>query len=162
MPSREFEHLEAVLGAAEQLLAAREDQMLTADEWDALQHAVAACREPDPTERDETFRVDADGCLVRAVAPRRGKPYEHRCPRDGFEAVADAAEQFGERGETFVLEDLRRATNIPWTQAAVAFAFLKERGIAIPAGGRAHAVAETGAFPDAMTEYHALREKPGE
>jgi|GEM_PF-924733 len=159
MPSREFQRLEAVLGAAEQLLAAREAQMLTADEWDALEHAVAACREPDPAERDESFRVDPDGCLVRAVAPRRGKPYEHRCPRDGFEAVADSAEQFGERGETFVLEDLRRSADIPWTQAAVAFAFLKERGIVTPAGGRAHAVDGTGAFLDAMTEYHALREK---
>jgi len=159
MPSREFERLEAVLGAAEQLLAARENQMLTADEWDALGHAVAACREPDPAERDESFRVDSDGCLVRAVAPRRGKPYEHRCSRDGFEAVADTTEQFGERGEAFVLEDLRRAADIPWTQAAVAFALLKERSIVIPAGARAHTVAATGAFLDAMTEYHALREK---
>lgn len=159
MPSREYKRLESVLGAAEQLLAAREDDMLTTEEWDTLQHAVAACREPDPAERDESFRVDPDGSLVRAVAPRRGKPYEHRCPRDGFEAVVDAAERFGERDETFVLEDLRRTTDIPWTQAAVAFAFLKERGIVTPAGGRAHNVANTGAFLGAMTEYHGLREK---
>ena len=36
--------LEAVLRAAERLLEARQDQMVTADEWDALHAAVAACR----------------------------------------------------------------------------------------------------------------------
>jgi hypothetical protein len=159
MTTPDHGRLEAVLVAAEQLLAAREDDMLTTDEWDALQHAVAACREPDPAERDEVFRVDPDGCLVRAVTPRRGEPYEHRCPRDGFEAVADVAERFGERGTTFVLEDLRRDAGVPWTQAAVAFAFLKERGVVVPASGRAHAAAAAAAFLDAMTEYHALKKK---
>jgi len=58
-----------------------------------------------------------------------------------------------------VLEDLRRATDAPWTQAAVAFAFLKERGVVAPRHGRTHATAGSAAFEDAMTEYHALWEK---
>ena len=36
---------------------------------------------PATRERDETFTV-LDGHLVRTVAPARGKPYEHRCPRE--------------------------------------------------------------------------------
>ncbi len=36
---------------------------------------------PATRERDETFTV-FDGHLVRTVAPARGKPYEHRCPRE--------------------------------------------------------------------------------
>ena len=31
------------------------------------------------TKRDETFRIDRIGMLVRSVVPRRGKPYDHRC-----------------------------------------------------------------------------------
>ena len=41
-------NLEAVLKAAEALLEAREDQMVTAVEWDALRSAAAACRDPRP------------------------------------------------------------------------------------------------------------------
>lgn len=39
----DIDRLRDVLDAATALLAAREDEMLTADEWDALEHAVAAC-----------------------------------------------------------------------------------------------------------------------
>lgn len=35
--------LEAVRAAAERLLAARADQMVTPEEWAALEQAVAAC-----------------------------------------------------------------------------------------------------------------------
>lgn len=146
--------------AAERLLEAREAGMLTADEWDAIEHACAACREPEPAERDEVFRVDDDGCLVRAVVPTRGDPYQHRCTTASFEAVASAASDL--RPDPFVLEDLRVAAGLPWTQAAVAFAFLKERGVVIPADGRGHVTATEDAYLDAMTEYHALRENPAE
>ncbi len=37
--------LEAVRAAAERLLAARADQMVTADEWDALERALNACND---------------------------------------------------------------------------------------------------------------------
>ena len=95
-----LQKLHDVLNAAEAVLAAREAEMLTTDEWDALEHAVAAATEPPPDERDETFTVE-DGALVRRVVPRKGQPYEHRCPQDAFEAIAAAAE---EAAGGFVLE----------------------------------------------------------
>ncbi len=107
------------------------------------------------TTRNETFFVDPGGCLVRAVVPARGKPYQHRCTREAFTAVARAVAEAQGR---FTLEGLHDATGLTWTQVAVAFAFLKERSIVLPAGHRTH-VAEGGlAFESAMIEYHALRE----
>ena len=44
--------LRAVLDAAQRLLAAREDGMVTAAEWDALQEAVEACQHPRPSDAD--------------------------------------------------------------------------------------------------------------
>lgn len=151
----ELDRLREVLNAAEAVLAARENQMLTTDEWDALEHAVAAATQPPPDERDETFAVE-DGALVRRVVPRKGQPYEHRCPQDAFEAAAHA---IGELAGGFVLEDVRRAAEITWTQAAVVLAFLKERGCVVPVHGRKHAATSSTVFEDAMTEYHALYEE---
>jgi len=146
----------AVIDAAAALLAARENQMLTSEEWDALASAVDACREPEPSERTEDFAVEHDHLVRRVVpAPGRGDPYEHRCSKDSFEAVASAVD---EAAGPFNLEDLRREAGLPWTQAAVAFAFLKERGVVVPVHGRSHAAAGSGAYEDAMIEWHALRE----
>ena len=80
--------LEAVLQAALYLLGARQDRMLTIEEWDALEHAVAECSEPAANERTESLTVDAAKALVRSVVPMNGEPYQHRCPYDSFEAVA--------------------------------------------------------------------------
>lgn len=152
--------LDAVYAAAERLLEAREASMLTADEWDALEHACQARREPDtPNIRTEAFRVEPGGCLVRSVVPQRGEPYEHRCTLATFEAVAVAVGVAGP--DPVTLEDIRERCGLPWTQVAVAVAFLKERGIIAPAGNRAHAAVGGDAYLDAMTEYHALRERPG-
>jgi hypothetical protein len=148
--------LEALLDAAERLLNAREVQMLTTEEWDALEHTVAACNEPPASERTESFTVDDTRALVRSVVPMKGEPYQHRCPEDAFEAVAHAV---AEATSPFNLEDLRHAAHIPWSQAAVAFAFLKERTVVISAGGRNHAATGTTPFEDAMIEFHALREE---
>ena len=156
---------EAVLHAAEGLLEARAGQMVSAEEWDALDAAVSACREPRSGDRQESFAIDASGALVRSVVPVRGEPYQHRCDKAVFEAVAHLAQ---EARQPFTIEDLHGAanavpgTNATWTQVAVAYAFLRERGILVPAGRRRHAVAGADAYLDAMTEYHALREKgPG-
>jgi len=151
----ELERLRAVLNATEALLAAHEHQMLTNVDWDGLQHLVAAMQEPPPDEREETFAVEA-GALVRRVVPRKGQPYEHRCTQDAFEAAAHA---MGELAGGFVLEDVRRAAELTWTQAAVVLAFLKERGCVVPVHGRKHAAASGTVFEDAMTEYHALYEE---
>lgn len=117
-------------------------------------HSVADANAPDPGGAGETFSVEA-GFLVRSVVPRRGDPYVHRCPAAAFEAIVYAAEEAGAEG--FTNEDLRYKTGIPWSQVAVAVAFLKERGIAVPAGRKRHR-ANQGAHLDAMTEYHALAE----
>ncbi len=54
-------------------------------------------------KRRETFEV-FDGHLARKVVPRRGRPYEHRCPLASFEQIAHAAEELGEDG--FTLETI--------------------------------------------------------
>jgi hypothetical protein len=104
---------------------------------------------------DESFSVDRDH-LVRNVVPRRGTPYEHRCPRSAYEEVAHAAE---EMRSGITLDRIHAATGLPFTQVAVALAFLKERGSLAPEHGRTHAAPE-GLHLDAMTEFHALREEP--
>lgn len=148
--------LREVLATAEAVLAAREAEMLTTDEWDALEHAVAAATQPPPDQRDENFSIE-DSTLIRRVVPRRGAPYEHRCDKDSYEAVAYTIDELGD--EPFVLDDLRARTGVPWTQVAVALAFMKERGCVVPVHGRKHRAAGRTVLEDAMTEWHALREK---
>jgi predicted transcriptional regulator len=104
-------------------------------------------------QRSETFEV-RDGHLIREVVPRTGEPYEHRCPIDAFNSIAQAIDEIGKEG--FTLETLFYRENVPWTQVAVAIAFLKERGIIETRYRRNHAVTTTGVHLDAMTEYHAL------
>ncbi len=105
-------------------------------------------------ERHETFEV-IDDHLVRKVVPRRGGPYEHRCPRKAFEQVAHAIDELGD--ETFTLESLVQHEDLPFTQVAVALAFLKERGIVETRYRRNHAATQS-AHLDAMTEFCALAE----
>ena len=106
-------------------------------------------------QRTESFSVDRAGLLVRAVTPRRGKPYQHRCRLASLEAVAHRFDEFGE-GDT--VESLADAIDEPVTQAATALAFLLERGI-VERIGRLNFSASIDVHIDAMTEYHALREK---
>ncbi|MGB2985245.1 MAG: hypothetical protein WBE26_05125 [Phycisphaerae bacterium] len=105
-------------------------------------------------ERNETFEV-IDGHLVREVVPRRGEPYEHRCPRTSFEQVAHAIDEAG--GEGFTLESLAEHEDLPFTQVAVALAFMKERGIVETRFRRNYAATES-VHLDAMTEFCALAE----
>lgn len=102
--------------------------------------------------RNEAFEV-ADDHLVRKVAPRRGEPYEHRCPRASFEQVAHAVDELASEG--FTLESLVQREDLPFTQVAVALAFLKERGI-VETRYRRNYAATDGVHLDAMTEYFAL------
>jgi hypothetical protein len=51
---QDLQRLNAVLRAAKALLEAREDQMVTSEEWDALREAVDAARQttqPDAPQR---------------------------------------------------------------------------------------------------------------
>ena len=104
-------------------------------------------------QRSETFEV-LDGHLVRKVVPRTGEPYLHRCSVTTFEQVAHAIDEVGDGG--FTLETIVAGEDLPFTQVAVALAFLKERGIIVTRYRRNYAATHTGVHLDAMTEYHAL------
>ena len=105
-------------------------------------------------ERTEIFTV-FDDHLIRSVVPRRGQPYEHRCPRKAFEQVANAVDEAGDAD--FTLEMLVQREELPFTQVAVALAFLKERGI-VETRYRRNYAATRCAHLDAMTEFYALTE----
>jgi len=107
------------------------------------------------TSRTETLSIDRTGTLVRSVAPRRGKAYEHRCTLETLNAVCH---RFDEHGEGDTVETIAEAIDAPMTQVATALAFLLERGI-IEAHARRNYPATIDVHLDAMTEYHALREK---
>jgi hypothetical protein len=83
--------------------------------------------------RVETLAIE-DGCLVRKVVPRRGEPYEHRCPLAAYRELAWAAIDLAADG--FTVETLadqvrsrpreERDDREPWasyTNAAVVIAF---------------------------------------
>ena len=59
--------------------------------------------------------------------------------------------------EGFTLESLVKHEDLPFTQVAVALAFLKERGI-VETRYRRNYAATDGVHLDAMTEYFALAE----
>lgn len=156
MSSADHANLLDVLRAAEVVLAARENQMLTSEEWDALQHAVAAATQPIDGP-NETFSV-RESVLTRSVVPKRGTPYQHTCDKDVFEAVAHAIDELN--GATFTYEEVRQTLDAPFTQVAVAIAYLRERGIIDTAQRRRSAAATNDVYLDAMIEWHALREEP--
>lgn len=115
-----------------------------------------------PRELNETFAVE-DGHLVRRVIPRRGRPYEHRCPLAAFEQIAHAAEELGAQGFTLesLLEYERGAgRDVTFTNIAVTLAFLRERSI-LDVRHRRNYAATDAVHLDAMTEFHALAAGPG-
>ncbi len=107
----------------------------------------------------ETFAVEGD-FLIHHVVPRRGRPYDHRCPRASFEQIAHAAEELGEHGFTLksLLKYEREAgRDVTFTNLAVTLAFLRERGMLEIRFRRNYAVT-TMVHLDAMTEFYALAE----
>ena len=161
MHTYDREALLEVVRAAEAVLAAREVQMLTSEEWDALENAVAEAMQPPADQRVETFTVTED-VLTRSVtpAPGRGDPYQHTCDLEVYEAVAHAIDELD--GASFTYEEIRQRINAPFTQVSVAIAFLKERGCIVPAQRRRSVAATDHIHLDAMTEWQARREKPEE
>ena len=107
-------------------------------------------------EREETFTFDR-GALVRQVVPRRGEPYEHRCTLETFTEVAHAVAEAGDDGAT--IDTIVAASDLPFSQVAVALAFMRERGCIEPVHGRRHVASSAIVVEDALTEWHALREK---
>ncbi len=131
---------------------------------------------PATTPSVETFAVE-DGCLVRKVVPRRGEPYEHRCPLEAYRELAWAAIDLAADGFTIktVVDQVRNrpredhddrdlsACNPqagPWasyTNAAVAIALWKDRGL-LDVRRRRNYVGDGCFFEEAMVEFHALAE----
>ena len=112
------------------------------------------------SERIESFRVE-DGHLVRRVTPKRGEPYEHRCELATYEAVTHAIDDLDD--QPFTGDEVQAAIDLPSSQVFTALAFLRDRGSIEPAHGRKHRAAASlsggGVHLDALTEWHALREK---
>lgn len=122
---------------------------------------------PATTPRVETFTAEANH-LVRKVVPRRGEPYEHRCSLDAYRELVWAAIDLTADG--FTVDTLvdqvrtrpreRHDDREPWasfTNAAVAIAFWKERGLLDIRHRRNH-VEDGYFFEDAMIAFHALEE----
>ena len=107
-------------------------------------------------EREEAFGFDGP-MLVRRVVPRRGEPYEHRCTLETFTEVAHMVADAGHDGVT--IDDVAGPADLPFTQVAVALAFMRERSCIVPVHGRRHVAASDIVVEDAMVEWHALREK---
>ena len=114
----------------------------------------------------EHFHVDGDGDLVRTVSPGHsrviGRPpagtYVHRCSLEVLTAVAHAIDE--RAGASFSLFELVEATRLPHSQVNTALGFLKERGSVGPGSNRRRTVRYAqDVYLDAITEYHALREK---
>ncbi len=145
--------LRAVFEAADALLAAREAQMVTRQEWEDLGHAVTAARDAEAAERLESFAVESDH-LLRRVAPSSGVPYERRCPLHAFEAVARAVAAMGTT--PFVLNDLCGRAGVSRALGLVAFAFLKARGRIVNAGRCKHAAGRSFSVENAMRDCRDL------
>ena len=116
-------------------------------------------------ERNETFQVEDDH-LIRKVVPKRGEPYEHRCPLNAYRELTWAAIDLAADGFTVeTLADQVRSRpqdkdddRQPWasyTNAAVAIAFWKERGL-LDIRRRRNRVEDGAFFENAMIEFHAL------
>ncbi|MEL6499746.1 MAG: hypothetical protein AAFZ67_11530 [Planctomycetota bacterium] len=103
----------------------------------------------------EHFRVDDEGALVRTRFSTEGHRYEHRCSLETLRAVAHHFD--GRDSDQRTLNQIAGAEQVAWTQAAVALAFLKDRGIVERRGDSNHA-ASADCYLDAMTDYHALQE----
>lgn len=151
--------LRAVFDAADALLAAREAQMVTREEWEDLNRAVTAARDSEASERLESFAVEGDH-LIRRVAPSGGVPYERRCPQAAFEAAVRAVAGCG--ADAFVLNDLCRRAGVSRALALVAFAFLKTHGRIANKDRRKHVATRSFGVAAAMADYHALAQERGE
>ena len=86
MSSAGHDTLLDVLRAAEAVLAARENQMLTSEEWDALAHAVAAATQ---TPANTKAPIDM-GANARSVIRRSQSPSIHDSPCGTLTAAAAA------------------------------------------------------------------------
>lgn len=152
MPQDLF-HLDAVLDAAERILSAREEQMVTSEEWDSLHRAVTVCREPSAEERTEAFAI-RDGCLVRTLTGPTGTATECSVPLDVYETVARVMDDVN---GTFNTEEVRSESQVTWTQAAAVLHLLARRGVIRAVEGGQFVMVSPETYAAAISAYHSLR-----
>ena len=101
----------------------------------------------------QTFALE-DGWLVRTVIKPDGSPYQHRCSQDSYRAVAQFIDEHATDGVTTngLWDGL---PDVPCTQAAIALAFLKERGCVTIRRRRCYPASKF-LVEDALTEFLAL------
>jgi hypothetical protein len=109
------------------------------------------------SQREIVFEVRR-GRLVRHVRLRDGRSYSHFCSREVLEQVAAVIEEHGDAGTT-TNELWEALPNAPCTQATVALAFLKDRGLVEVEVRRSFAASRT-LVEDAMIEFYLLAEPP--
>lgn len=107
--------------------------------------------------RDVTFAI-LDGHLVRTTTGSDGRTYTQRCSRAIYETVAHAVSETLMEGEGTTGQEIAKRENVPFTQANVAYEFMKERSVLIVRCKRGYPASAT-AFEDAMIEFLALVEE---
>ena len=106
-------------------------------------------------EDRQTFTA-CDGFLVRTACRRDGSSYQHRCSLAAYTAVAGYLKEHAAEGVTTnALWD--HLPEIPCTQAAIALAFLKERGCVVVCRRRCYPASRF-FYEDALLEWYALAE----
>jgi len=108
-----------------------------------------------PVDDRQEFIVQR-GRLVRTVHTTRGGTYRHRCSLDAFQAVCRFIEEHAAEGVTCEMI-WHGVPEVPCTPAAVAVAFLKERGCLVVEHRRCYPTSQV-FFEDALVEFHALTE----
>jgi len=104
-------------------------------------------------EDRQTFTA-CDGFLVRTACRQDGSSYQHRCSLDAYTAVAGYLEEHAAEGVTTnALWD--GLPKVPCTQAAIALAFLKERGCVVVRRRRCYPASDF-LLEDALIEFYAL------
>jgi len=101
----------------------------------------------------QTFGLE-DDWLIRTVVKPDCSSYQHRCSLDSYQAVAHYIDEYATDGVTTngLWDGL---PDVPCTQAAIALAFLKERGCVTVRHRRCYP-ASSSLIEDALLEFHAL------
>lgn len=104
---------------------------------------------------EESFDLEPGLILVRRVTLDDRSTYAHRCPLDSFEQVCHAIEESSKVRKT--IEKIVNDEDLPSSQAAVARAFLIERGLLESAPSRRFTFVQGASFEDAMVEFQGMR-----
>lgn len=76
------------------------------------------------TQAPRSFSIDDDNMLVMIVEGKYTS-YKHRCSRETYNSVVEAFDDFRKHS----IEEIANDLDLPWTQTAVAVAFLKEKSL---------------------------------